>query len=276
MSSPAELQAALRAAVAPFAGRPLVVHSDLFRAGRFVPPLPTRDALLGAHVALLDGLGAELLVPAFNYQFPRTRRTDLRSAPVELGPLGEFMRSRWAGARTLDPVFSFLSREPRPPHAVPDPLVAFGPSTGFAEAAARDGAVLMYGAQLPALTLIHHAELLAGGPPYRYDKDFAGLVTDLAGRDHALTYRYHVRPMGEALDYDWARLEGRLVEAGALRRIVPFRPDLGFVLPVRAFLDVVCAELRRDPLWLLDAGSRAWVEPRLARLGRRFRLGDFE
>jgi len=36
------------------------------------------------------------------------------------------------------------------------------------------------------------------------------------------------------------------------------------------------SDVRTDPVALLDARSRAWVEPALERLGRRFLLSDFE
>jgi aminoglycoside 3-N-acetyltransferase len=35
-------------------------------------------------------------------------------------------------------------------------------------------------------------------------------------------------------------------------------------------------KMQEDPLYLLDANTRAWVEPKLEELGRPFLLSDFE
>ncbi|MGE3361691.1 MAG: hypothetical protein AB7O92_34155 [Acidimicrobiia bacterium] len=46
--------------------------------------------------------------------------------------------------------------------------------------------------------------------------------------------------------------------------------------PARALRTHWVGALTADPLALLDADARAWVEPMLERLGRRFELCDFE
>jgi aminoglycoside N3'-acetyltransferase len=271
-------QERLRQLVAPYADKPVMVHSDLFHASPFVPRTMDRERLLAAHRDFLDNLGVSLAVAAFNYQFPRTLAVDLRTAAVEVGPLGDFMRDHWASERTFDPVFSFLLRHDGAsiPKASDGLFIAFAERSYFPHVAAQGGAVLMYGAGISALTMLHYAELVAGGPIYRYDKDFAGTAIDWHGRAVSILYRYHVRPLGRHLVYDWVRIQSLLLDAGVVQWIERDRAALGFLMDGRMLVDTLAAALKHDPLCLLDAQSRDWVEPELQRLGRRFTVTDFE
>lgn len=267
----------LRKLVAAYAGQPVIVHSDLLHAGVFVPPSVRRSQVLAGHVAVLESLGAELLIPAFNYQFPKTREIDLRTAPVELGPLGGHMLTSWAAERTLDPVFSFAVKKALPvPDLAIDPLVAFGSSTAFATVAESSGAIMMYGAGLLSFTMLHHLEILSGGPVYRYDKDFAGTAIAWDGRRHAINYRYHVRPLGKNLDYDWPRIFQLLERDGLLAAVRSSAGVHAFVMPMQGLRQWVLDALKRDPFFLIDGPSRAWAEPLVQKLGRRLVRADFE
>jgi aminoglycoside N3'-acetyltransferase len=270
-------QASLQKALEPYAGKPVMVHSDLFRASPFVPRTVDRARTLVSHRDLLRSLDCRLRVVAFNYQFTRDRATDLRTAPVEVGPLGNFMRENWAADRTFDPVFSFLTDE-KTDGAPPEPglFIAFAERSLFPHIPSEGGAILMYGADVTSLTMLHLAELQEGGPLYRYDKDFEGTVTDWHGRAVRIRYRYHVRPLGRRLVYDWVGIQNLLENSGVLCWIDNHRHSLGFVLDGRSLLDTLITALRDDPLCLLDSESRAWVAPEIQRLGRRFVIGDFE
>ncbi len=256
---------------------PVVAHSDLPNAAPFVCRSSDPLEFVSQNMLLLDDLQVDLRVPAFNYDFPRTGFVDLRVAECQVGLLGNHMLRHWARYRTLDPLFSFARKSiPSTRPVVRDVLTAFGPGTDFDEVYRKGGAILMYGAPLCSLTLIHYVELVGGGPLYRYDKDFCGVVVDWDGTAHAITYRFHVRPAGRHLDYDWPRLRRHLVKAGALTYVDESNPELAFVLSVTDLVDAWRAAIDRDPLFLLDDESRQWVEPELQRLGRRFELGDFE
>ena len=266
----------LQKLLAPFAGKPVIAHSDLFAAAKFVEQTAERKVLLQRHTHLLDSLQAELLIPAFNYQFPKTRTIDLRSAPVELGPLNQFMLRHWATGRTYDPIFSFATRTLPETTPAQNPFIAFGSATAFARTVEMRGAVLFYGAKLASLTMIHHLEHRAGGPLYRYDKDFAGTVTGMDGSTNQLIYRYHVRPMNRHLDYDWKKIEACLQSAQIWQSVNHGSVPIAVLISAKDLVDVILAELKVDPLFLLDAESRAWVEPLVQKLGRRLTLTDFE
>lgn len=151
---------------------------------------------------------------------------------------------------------------------------AFGEDSLFARLVEGDGVILYYGDTFAYNTIVHYAERKSGGPAYRYDKLFSGRVVTGDGASIPGSLRYHVRPMGTDLDYDWARLLESAVEAGVCRRVEGTPEVQGS--SARALADFWIAELASDPLALLDEKTRAWVEPKLQKLGRRFVIADFE
>jgi aminoglycoside 3-N-acetyltransferase len=256
---------------------PVLVHCDALRAAAFVPLSHSRGELLSSHLDTLEKLahGRDLWVPTFNYDFLRTGTFDSSSDPSQVGPITEAFRVSRAMWRTPTPVFNFAGTGAPPPTDIGDGSVVdpFDSSSLFALAGSLDGSVAWYGATLSSTTLLHHAERLAGGPIYRYDKLFRGVVRH-QGSSTQLTLNYHVRPMGHHLDYDWPRLERETIEAGVVRRIGG-REHARWA-PARLLTDFWVGRLRDDPLALLDEESRTWVDRRLQALGRPFVIEDFK
>lgn len=269
------LRAALRQSLSAYRDKPALIHSDVLQTAALVADNGADDPL-AAHQRLLESCPVNWWVPAFNYQFPARRELDLRSAPIEVGALNQYLQRHWAQFRTFEPMFSVLGRGEAPPLAVAGELQAFGEQSVFAELVRQGGAVVMYGAGLNTLTLLHYAESRVGGVPYRYDKVFAGTLTDMHGVAQLIRWRFHARPWGRELDYDWEKVEAVLRAQGVVQPLIATHPRLGCVLDARACVEALCAALRADPLALLDAPSRAWVAPALAVLGRGFVLSDFE
>ena len=270
-----KLATTIRSLIDSMGRGPVFVHSDPFRTARLVAPVRDRKAYLGAHVSLLcESAGARgLWLPAFNYDFPRSRVFDVEASPSQLGPIPEHFRTGAAEWRTPMPIFSVagIGAEPRVRWGVQaDP---FGPDSIFARLVAEDGVILFYGETFHYNTIVHYAERVAGGP-YRYDKVFPGTVIMRDGTRAAGSLNYHVRPLGTGLDYDWPGLLDAAIATGVCRRLDGY-PEV-LAASARALCELWIGAMRDDPLVLLDDKTRKWVEPALEELGRRFLIGDFE
>lgn len=256
---------------------PVLVHCDALGAGAFVPRSCNRSELLSSHLDALGGLaqGRDIWVPTFNYDFLRNGRFNSAGDPSQVGPITEAFRLFRATWRTPMPVFNFAGTGPAPPVAIEDGSVVdpFDSSSAFALVGALNGSIAWYGASLSSATLLHHTERAAGGPVYRYDKSFRGVVTH-QGKATPVSLIYHVRPMGQHLDYDWPRLEREMIEVGVVRKIGD--REHAHWAPAQQLIEFWVARQREDPLALLDQESRTWVERRLQALGRPFVLEDFE
>jgi aminoglycoside 3-N-acetyltransferase len=256
---------------------PVFVHSDPFRTARVVKPSRNRNEFLDVHIAVLKEVAGDrgLWIPAFNYDFPRTHVFDVAADEAQTGPIPEHFRTTAAEWRTPAPIFSVtgIGRMPLVPWG--QNTDAFGEESIFARLVESDGVILYYGDTFGYNTIVHYAERRSGGPAYRYDKLFGGqVVTSADGLSVLGSLRYHVRPMGTDLDYDWPRLLDSAIEAGVCRR-VEASPEV-LASSARALCDFWIAALERDPLALLDQKTRTWVEPKLEKLGRRFVIADFE
>ncbi len=255
---------------------PVFVHSDPFRAARMVKPVRDRTAFLDAHIDVICHAGCErsLWVPAFNYDFPRTGLFDVRASESQLGPIPERFRTAAAAWRTAIPIFSIagIGYNPQPRWGIA--TNPFGPESIFAELVNQDGVVLYYGDTFHYNTLVHYSERVSGGPLYRYDKLFPGRVVMADGSTAEGSLDYHVRPLNTGLDYDWPRLKTEAIDAGVLRHLDDY-PEI-LAASAKGLNDLWVSNLASDPFSLLDEKTRAWAEPQLTKLGRRFLISDFE
>jgi aminoglycoside N3'-acetyltransferase len=255
---------------------PVFVHSDPFRAARLVTPARDRQTLIESHLGLILVAASERAVwmPAFNYDFPQTHTFDVRNDPSQLGPITEQFRLGPALWRTEIPIFSASGTGEAPVIEWGEDTDPFGPDSLFANLVELDGVILYYGETFHYNTIVHYAERVAGGPTYRYDKIFEGVVTREDGTTALGSLNYHVRPMGMGLEYDWAAILSRAIHAGVCERLAGNKEVLS--APADALTAFLVDEMRGDPLALLDASTRRWVEPKLQKLGRRFIISDFE
>lgn len=255
---------------------PVFVHSDPFRAARLVKPVRDRAAFLDSHITMLreSAEGRSLWLPAFNYDFPRSRVFDVRVSESQLGPIPERFRVSHAEWRTPIPMFSIAGTGPELQPRWGSGTDPFGADSIFASLVNGNGVVLYYGDTFHYNTLVHYAERLAGGPVYRYDKLFPGTVILSDGTSVEGSLDYHVRPLGTGLDYDWARLLDEAIEAGVCTRLAG-SPEV-LAASARDLCDLWVKAMRSDPFALLDEKTRRWAEPAIEELGRRFVLSDFE
>lgn len=213
-------------------------------------------------------------MPAFNYDFPRSHTFDVATDPSQLGPIPEHFRTTTAGWRTPTPMFSVSGEGSYPSVSWGEGTDPFGPDSIFARLIERDGVIVYYGDTFSFNTIVHYAERRFGPPLYRYDKIFAGSVVMPGGGTSEGSLRFHVRPFGKELDYDWTRLFAEALGAGVCRP-VEGAPEVT-AASARALSEFWIEAMTSDPLCLLDKQSRSWVEPLLEKLGRRFAITDFE
>lgn len=264
------------ALVATLGEGPLFVHSDPFRAARLVPRSRDRVALLDAHLdVLMDAAGDRgLWLPSFNYDFPRTHRFDLANDPSQLGPLPEHFRQTRQEWRTPVPMFSVSGVGAVAEVGWGEETDPFGPESVFAELERRDGVIVYYGDTFHYNTIVHYAERKSGGPIYRYDKIFRGVVVLESGKEFSGSLDYHVRPLGSGLDYDWPRLLNDALESGVCVRLEG-HPEV-LAASARALTEHWMRAMKDDPFSLLDDKTQRWVRLAHEEIGRRFRIGDFE
>jgi len=139
-----------------------------------------------------------IAVPTFNFSFAKGEPYDPINTPsVGMGALSEYVRRLPEARRTRHPMQSLAVVG-----AFSDDLVsrdtpgAFDAGSAFERMLELDFKILLLGADIDAISLIHYSEQRLNAP-YRYWKDFTGRVKGSTGWEKRI-YRMYVRDM--ALD----------------------------------------------------------------------------
>ncbi len=123
-----------------------------------------------------------LAVPTFNFAFARGEPYDPQSTPsAGMGVFSEFVRTHPLSRRTLHPLQSLAAAGGRAEElAACDTPGAFDPGSAFERMLALDFKLLLLGAGIEAVSLLHYSEQRFA-VPYRYWKEFSGPVKTPSG-----------------------------------------------------------------------------------------------
>lgn len=136
-----------------------------------------------------------IAVPTFNFGFARGEPYDPQTTPSEgMGAFSEYVRQLPGTRRTPHPMQS-LGVVGRYAYdlAGRDTLSAFDPGSAFERMLELDFKLLLLGADIQAVSMLHYSEQRAN-VPYRYWKDFTGQVKTATGWQ-LQTYRMFVRDL---------------------------------------------------------------------------------
>ena len=140
-------------------------------------------------------LGGTLAVPAFNFAFARGEPYDPQSTPSQgMGAFSEYVRRHPAALRTPHPMQSLaVIGHYAADLAGRDTPSAFDPGSAFERMLELDFKLLLLGADVQSVSLVHYSEQRAH-VPYRYWKDFTGPVKTPDGWQ-TRTYRMFARDL---------------------------------------------------------------------------------
>ncbi len=253
----------------------VLIHSDIMKG--FPIKLTDRNKFLSSHAELLISLynNAALWVPVFNYNFCKGDVFSIQETPSQLGVLSEYFRKNISNWRTPTPVFSFSGVGQKPECELKPDLDPFDDNSAFHLFNNHDSLIMHYGSELKHTTIIHYIERISGKLVYRYDKSFSGTIIDEKGLKYTINLKYHVRPMGYHLDYDWVKLYDDLKGNGIVFNFNEGNTNI-LLIKSKELIDFWVEKLTEDSLYLLDDESKKWIVPKLNKLGRPFLLNDFE
>lgn len=155
----------------------LFIHSGL----KFGLPNPalSRAMLLGSLYEALKSLQVPTLcVPTFTFSFCNGQNFDVAASRSRMGALNEFIRQRPEAIRSADPLMS-IAIVGRDRALVENPgRESVGADSAFDRISRRPRVKFLFFGELPGdcFTYMHHLEWKER-VPYRYDRDFTGLVT---------------------------------------------------------------------------------------------------
>jgi len=237
-----------RAGVA--SGDMVLVHSSLFPLGR-LHGVDRRLVPLRLVQTMLDAIGPKgtLVVPTFCWGFCRGERFDRRTTPSQgMGLFAEVVRGLPSARRSRHPMQSVSVVGPAADWLTSgDPGSAFSPGGAFRKLVDADAKLVLLGAPLQSVSLVHLAEE-EQRVPYRYFKSFEGPYCDDEG-ERWCSYEMYVRDLELDPRLDLSRLESPLKACGAMQSAIVGSGHIT-VVPARVFHDTVSSWLQADP-WAL-------------------------
>lgn len=178
------------------AGDTVLIHSSLKRTlqmssqeGIMITP---RDVLDSFSRAVTPS--GSVILPLFNFDFPKTKHFDIRSTPSQMGALSEAARLHSPVVRTGHPIYSFavIGKEAKAFEGV-DNISGYGADSPFAILRRLNGKIACLDIEdLNSMTFYHHVEEMEC-VDYRYFKNFSGTYVDSDGKQTTKVYKLFVR-----------------------------------------------------------------------------------
>ena len=236
-------------------GDNLLVHSAVQFLGR---PAGGIGMYLQALRAVI-GPGGTLAVPAFNFAFARGERYDPQNTPSDaMGVFSEYVRQQPNARRTPHPLSSLALLGPLAADlASLDTPGAYDLGSAFERLLEMDFKLLLLGASIQAVSMVHYSEQRLN-VPYRYGKDFYGLVRPRRGWEPR-SYRMFARDLEIDPQLDLHPIEKRLRDHGAWRE-TPLNYGVLSACRLVDFVAAADALLAEDP-WILVANCPQETPP---------------
>ncbi len=202
-------------------GDVVLIHSSLKRLllklkdkyGVVVTPKIIYDSLIKTL-----GDDGTLILPLFNFDFPKTKHFNFNDTPSQMGALTEIGRTQMNAIRTGHPVYSFsvigkLSNK----FKEIDNKSGYGPDSPFAKLKELNGKIAVIGlSDQNSMTSYHFVEE-QNLVDYRYFKDFTGTYVDENNMEKVKTYSLFVRDLERGVKTDVNRMMDYLWEIGAYK-----------------------------------------------------------
>jgi len=230
-------------------GRPVVVFAAIWPLARL---LGTRDRTLpdqlAARLETIVGDHRSLLMPTFMPGYT-DGLCDLDTAPSATGQLSEAFRRHPGVRQTVSAFFPFAVRGPDADAVIAlRPQQAWGDGSLYEWFEKTDARFLMLGTHPTHCSYLHRMEQLVG-VPYRYRKNFSGIVRH-ESRKFDLAEELYVRTLDPLALNDFTVLRDTLCDGGMKIRFIDGLPvsEMGAVAMRTAFLPI----LQADPLCVVQ------------------------
>ena len=199
-------------------GDVLLVHSSLKRL------LKKASDELGVKVtptlvydSLMESIGEEgtLILPLFNFDFPKVKFFDIKKTPSHMGALTEVARNHPDTVRTGHPIYSFAIRgKHADKFAAIDNQSGYGSDSPFAVLQQLNGKIASIGlSDQNSMTSYHYVEE-CNLVNYRYFKEFEGEYIDNNELKSDKVYKLFVRRIEDGIQTDVNRAMDLLWEKG--------------------------------------------------------------
>ncbi|MDA3969558.1 AAC(3) family N-acetyltransferase [Helicobacter ibis] len=236
----------------------ILIHSAIANLG-----IPTKNnqkippqEIMDNYLEILLKCNSEILMPCFNYSFPKTHFADLRSLPSEVGILTEAYRNA-TKHRSIHPMFSFCSNNGESI----DKSVEYNPFLGncvYQNLLDSNALMIFLGIDIRVCTFMMFVEANFG-VKYRYFKPFSGEVIDLEEISHKGEFYHFCLPPNGEIVVDYSKMFKALLSLGVVKS-QKLGASFLYYFNAQDFYKAVKNELTKNPYLLLKTSpKRFWT-----------------
>lgn len=197
-------------------GDSLCVHSELYRFGAPMLPKDSFNQIICQTLLELCGESGNLLIPTFTYSFCRNEVFDVLHSPSRVGMLGDSFLKMPDVQRTHCPIFSFAVQGSLTKSFIDIGVEVLGKDSMFDKLLQHNAKIITFGNPYLGYTFVHFLETIAN-VPYRFDKNFSGIIRDESGSEHVANVVYRVRHLDQKSELDYQKVAHFLMDLGILR-----------------------------------------------------------
>ena len=194
----------------------VMIHSSLLKFGII------ENGIKGILKCIMESLVGDttILMPAFTFGFSDTKYWSAKETKSEMGVLTEYFRNLNDTVRTIHPFHSVLAYGKYAKYFVEcTSLSSFGKDSPFEKLLNLDAYNLSLGTEfIGGATFVHHTEEVCQ-VPYRYYKEFPGMVYDMNEKKVDKIFKMYVRKITATYDYenDWDKVFRDLCNEGCFK-----------------------------------------------------------
>ena len=197
-------------------GDSLCVHSELFRFGAPMLPKDSFNQAICQTLLEVCGENGNLLIPTFTYSFCCNEVFDVLHSRSRVGMLGDSFLQMPHVRRTHCPIFSFALRGALSDTFMDIGIEVLGKDSIFDKLLCHNAKIITFGNPYLGYTFVHFLETIAN-VPYRFDKNFSGIIRDESGKESAANIIYRVRHLDQRSELDYRKVAHFLIDLGILR-----------------------------------------------------------
>lgn len=196
-----------------------------------------------------------LIMPCFNYSFPKTKIADLRILKSEVGVLSEVFRNH-STTRSTHPIFGFcgigteISEILKPNQIEHNP---FCKESVYGRLWDKNALMVFLGIDIRVCTFMVFVEAMYG-VRYRYFKPFFGKVIGDFGEIRGDFYHFCL-PLAESLKVNFFRIQEEMIANGIIKKQV-FGGSKVYYFCTKPFLEYVIKRLQEEPFILLQEAPK--------------------
>jgi len=254
-------------------------HTDFYKYALFYlkKKIFKKDKILSEMLHdLITLTNGKLIIPTYNYDFPKTKKFDYKNDKSQVGVFSEYFRKKYNKSRTSTPMFSTCTTiKDLISHSKKKYFDPFGSDSEYDYLAKNKGKIINFGSDFAPSFIMFIERSFYNGAPYRYEKKFTG-KTYSNNKFINCTLNFEVRPLSINIEYDLIKIKKKLFQYKILKNKKTKSGFLYEEIDANKFLNFGLKQLKNNPYFFLKKNTFNMLKKQKKNMIKKFLIKEFE